>query len=199
MPLDKVISGGQTGADEAGLVIAKRFGIQTGGMMPRGFKTLSGPRPDMAETFGVKEHASTDYVARTYMNVYHSDGTVRFAGNFKSRGEICTLKAIEKYDKPHFDVDLTDPRPVSDFVAWLKAANISTLNVAGNAEQTFAGAFRTTYNYLTDAFFELGLNMQISDLEIMQLLSLDHRDKLAYTKDGQPVTLLVVRKVGRKS
>ena len=35
----KVISGGQTGADQAGLVAARRFGIPTGGWMPRGWKT----------------------------------------------------------------------------------------------------------------------------------------------------------------
>jgi RNA polymerase sigma factor (sigma-70 family) len=38
----KVISGGQTGADQAGLFAAEAFGIETGGWMPKGFLTLAG-------------------------------------------------------------------------------------------------------------------------------------------------------------
>ena len=39
---EKVISGGQTGADQAGLVAAARFAIPTGGWMPHGFETAEG-------------------------------------------------------------------------------------------------------------------------------------------------------------
>jgi hypothetical protein len=34
--LERVISGGQTGADQAGLAAAKRLGVPTGGFMPKG-------------------------------------------------------------------------------------------------------------------------------------------------------------------
>ena len=40
--LRKVISGGQTGADRAGLQAAKSSGIKTGGYMPKGFLALDG-------------------------------------------------------------------------------------------------------------------------------------------------------------
>jgi Circularly permutated YpsA SLOG family len=39
MLLKKIISGGQTGADQAGLRTAKRLGIETGGWMPQGWRT----------------------------------------------------------------------------------------------------------------------------------------------------------------
>ena len=35
--LSRIISGGQTGADEGGLMAAALLGIPTGGWMPRGF------------------------------------------------------------------------------------------------------------------------------------------------------------------
>lgn len=37
-PLDKVVSGGQTGADIAGLIFAERLGIPSTGMWPKGYK-----------------------------------------------------------------------------------------------------------------------------------------------------------------
>ena len=47
----KVISGGQTGVDQAALRAAKAAGIETGGWMPKGFRTLAGPRPEFAAVF----------------------------------------------------------------------------------------------------------------------------------------------------
>jgi hypothetical protein len=44
----KVQSGGQTGTDVAGVRAARRLGIPTGGVMPKGWKTLDGPRPEYA-------------------------------------------------------------------------------------------------------------------------------------------------------
>ncbi|HJT77421.1 MAG TPA: putative molybdenum carrier protein, partial [Gemmataceae bacterium] len=41
--LERVISGGQTGADQAGLAAAKACGIPTGGWMPKGFLTVAAP------------------------------------------------------------------------------------------------------------------------------------------------------------
>ena len=76
--LHKVISGGQTGSDQAGLIAAARFGIATGGWMPRGFETADGPNPRLAERFGLREHTG-GYVERTSTNVRDSDGTIRIA------------------------------------------------------------------------------------------------------------------------
>ena len=53
--IEKVISGGQTGADEAGLFAAKEFGIKTGGWMPRKFLNERGENPEYAELYGIQE------------------------------------------------------------------------------------------------------------------------------------------------
>ena len=50
--LDKVISGGQTGADQAGWRAARAVGIPTGGWMPLGFLTEDSPRPEFADLYG---------------------------------------------------------------------------------------------------------------------------------------------------
>ena len=53
--LDKIISGGQTGADQAAWRAAEAFGVPTGGWMPEGFLTEDGPRPEFAERYGAAE------------------------------------------------------------------------------------------------------------------------------------------------
>lgn len=196
MPLRKIISGGQTGADEAGLYVGKRFGLPTGGTIPKGFRTLMGPREELGVLYGLIEHESDNYVPRTYQNVRDSDGTVRLAGNFESRGEVCTLKAITRYGKPHFDVDLADPCCTADFVKWLEDAKIETLNVAGNAEQTFKGAFDRSVAYLTEALFDIGLEMILTDDDILRAFGLDPLRQIIYTSERRLVDRLTVRRIG---
>jgi hypothetical protein len=148
----KVISGGQTGADIAGVKAAKAFGLQTGGTMPKGFKTLDGPKPEYFDLYGMVEHSSDKYPPRTAANVREAHGTVRFAKNFNSYGEKCTLKYIKLYGTPHFDVSVTDPPPVEYFVQWLENNNIMVLNVAGNSHKSSPNIEFFVINYLTHAF-----------------------------------------------
>lgn len=139
-----IISGGQTGADEGGLIAAKQLGLFTGGFMPKGWRTLEGPKPHFKELYGMKEHESRNYAYRTFSNVETSDGTVRFASNFFSPGENCTMKAIKKLERPFIDIDVNMPNPVQRFKLkvfkqWLEDEQISILNVAGNSESTSPG------------------------------------------------------------
>jgi len=194
MSITKLVSGGQTGADLSGLVVGQRFGFDTGGWMPKGFKTLSGPRPEYKELYGVKEHLSDNYAPRTELNVKESDGTVRLAGVMDSKGEICTLRAIKKFKKPYFDVDLTDPPPIKEFTKWLTDNDISVLNVAGNSEQTFYGAFKQSVSYLTDSFFELGYEMFLSERDILKSLGLSNEYDLFTDKSVQTQVIFIKRK-----
>lgn len=156
--ITKIISGAQTGADIAGLHTAKKFGIETGGWMPRGFITQDGPRPQYQEWYGIAEHSSHLYPPRTYLNVKESDGTMRFAANFHSSGELCTLKAIRQYNRPCFDVDLLHPEPhsIQKAIAWISDNNIRVLNVAGNAERTHPGTRLKVSGYLIYFLTKLG-------------------------------------------
>lgn len=156
--VNKVISGFQRGADIAGVRTAKKFGIKTGGTMPKGFRTLDGPKPEYKELYGMEEHSSPDYPPRTKKNVQDSDGTIRFAFNFHTYGEKCTLKAIKKLNKPHFDVYLNVPKEnkLSKCIKWLEDNNIKVLNVAGNATEETG---RMTEIYLTKLFLRLGFKL----------------------------------------
>ena len=163
MPVRKVISGGQIGADVAGLRAAKRCGIRTGGRMPKGFLTLRGPQPHMKEVFHVEEDTSALYPPRTYWNVKNSDGTVRFAEDFGTRGERCTLKALTKFKRPYIDIQIRNDEwwparivawpPPSELTDWLKRYNIEVLNIAGNARSDLE---KFIEQYLEEVFLRDG-------------------------------------------
>ena len=160
--LELVMSGGQTGADQAGLRIAKQFGIPTGGWMPSDWQTEDGSRPEFQQLYGMKCLHTGGYKERTEANVRLSNGTIRFAADFNSMGEKCTLNAINDNNKPYMDIDINNPlSTASDVVAWIRKNNIKKLNIAGNTQPANrnARAFKITEfteQFLTELFTELG-------------------------------------------
>jgi hypothetical protein len=74
--LRRIISGGQTGADRAGLDFAIHVGLEHGGYVPKGRKAEDGK---IAERYNLVELSTTSYPARTKRNIEESDGTVIFS------------------------------------------------------------------------------------------------------------------------
>jgi len=147
MKLKKIISGGQTGADLGSLVAASLRGLETGGSAPKGYRTLEGPDFRLRDIFGLTEHPSPYYPPRTYDNVKNADATIRFASDFFSPGEKCTLKAIKSCKKPYLDIDIDDPLSPEEVNDWLMENKVEVLNVAGNSERTNPGINHFVVNY----------------------------------------------------
>lgn len=135
----KIISGGQVGADIAALRAAKECGYETGGWMPKGFKTKNGEKPEYAEMFGMVETHDGGYPVRTRMNVEMADVTLRYGSNFNSWGEKLTARLIGESKKPHLDIRITSQEipevtvPVGDVADWLLIYKPNIINVAGNS------------------------------------------------------------------
>ena len=137
--LTKVISGGQIGADVAALRAAQKCGLETGGFVPKGWRTLDGPAPELSE-FGCVETNSSDYPSRTKLNVQQSDATMRIAVDFNSKGEKLTLREIQRANRPCYDVPIdvsSDGYSIArhhlrEVVEWVRVNNVHVLNVAGN-------------------------------------------------------------------
>ena len=73
---EKIISGGQTGADRAALDFAIKYFIPHGGWIPKGRLTEEGRLDDK---YKLKEMPTGSYPARTEKNVKDSDGTLIFS------------------------------------------------------------------------------------------------------------------------
>lgn len=151
--LIKVISGGQTGTDRAGLKAAKECGIETGGWMPKGFKAHDGNHPEFAKIYNILEHTESTYPPRTAMNIKESDGTIQIATNFNSPGEILTSKMIRQYNKPSMAINIEyNITTAEDIIRWIIDNKIKVLNVAGNSERTSPGIEKKAEILLYQAF-----------------------------------------------
>jgi len=74
--VEKIVSGGQTGADRAALDFALAHGISHGGWCPRGRLAEDGA---LERCYELRETPGQEYPQRTEWNVRDSDGTVIFS------------------------------------------------------------------------------------------------------------------------
>ena len=157
MMIELVCSGGQTGADSAGLEAAYQCGIQTSGWAPPEYMTKDGPNPKLLrDKYHLGEHSGKGYKPRTYGNVKMAQGTIRCCVDFYSPGEVCTLNAIKQYKQTHFDIYLLNPPSIDSFVIWLLNNDITILNIAGNTQGTRdVDIYSLTYHYLIKTFQRL--------------------------------------------
>jgi len=132
----KIISGGQTGADYAGLVAAKTLGIPTGGTAPAGYKTENGPNYDLKNYFGLSEWGS--YPERTKKNIIESDITLVLGlldtADFAEGGTYLTQKLCKELGKPVILCRLSlktivEKDPAIEF--FIEQSNAQVVNIAG--------------------------------------------------------------------
>ena len=145
--ITKIISGGQTGADQAGLAAGKFLNLETGGTAPPDFRTETGKSKKLLEGYGLEEGKPdrSIYRLRTKRNILDSDGTVVF-GDTKSVGSKLTINTCANLNKPLLI------NPYNDgFLKWIEANNISILNVAGNRESIRPGIYNRVYEFLVEA------------------------------------------------
>jgi len=152
MKVEKIISGGQSGADQGGLEAAKVLGIVSGGSAPMGWKTEKGSQPELLRGYGLTECSVPGYPFRTKMNVLNSDGTVVF-GDFYSPGTKLTIRCCDRARKPLYRVCREDNSIIEkqDFLNWLEKFSIEVLNVAGNRESKNPGIQKKVRDFLVEA------------------------------------------------
>jgi hypothetical protein len=129
--LKKLISGGQTGADQAALDFAIENKIPHGGWIPKGRITEVGPLPD---EYQLLEMPTKSYPKRTEKNILDSDGTLIVSHGTVSGGTALTTKLAKKHEKPwmHINLDKVSlEKAGSQLQGWIEQNNIQVMNVAG--------------------------------------------------------------------
>ena len=132
MPLKKIVSGGQTGADIAGIDAAIAYKTPYGGWLPKGRLTEDGPLP---EQYRLQEMPTASYPKRTAQNVIDSDGTAIFTHGTLNGGSLLTRKKAVQHGRPvlHLDLErLTNEAAVHALVDFIEQNDIEVLNVAGS-------------------------------------------------------------------
>jgi len=154
--IKKIISGGQAGADRAGLDAGKFLKIPTGGYCPKGYLTENGYDTSL-KSYGLIETESGLYEERTLKNVLSGDGTVISCnvdvdGNIIGLGTAFTHQLCLQYKKPVIK------NPTSkQFIEWIKKNKIKILNVAGNRESQSPGIYNKTKKFLIQNIKKINL------------------------------------------
>lgn len=152
-----ILSGGQTGVDQAALRAARAAGLSTAGVAARGWLTEDGAAPWLAE-YGLVEAAAPGYPARTRANVQAADALL-WIGNPDSPGGRLTLGLSRRRKLPTLvltpDVRTTDVEVAS----WLR--NVAggrpshRLLVAGNRHSSAPGLGVRAETFLRSVFTRL--------------------------------------------
>lgn len=131
LPIERIVSGGQTGADRAALDVAIALGIPHGGWCPKGRRAEDGPIPDR---YNLTETPSTDYLQRTERNVRDSDATVVFSIDpVLTRGSRRTAEFAVQLGNPwlHLHGGMTMEEASRRLRDFIQANSVRVLNCAG--------------------------------------------------------------------
>lgn len=126
--IERIVSGGQTGVDQAALDVAIELGIAHGGWCPLGRLCETGK---IAAKYQLQEMTSTDYAARTLQNVKDSDGTLILYLSKLSGGTALTGRFARENGKPLHRVRMDLDVNYSQIVDWILMNSIRILNIAG--------------------------------------------------------------------
>ena len=156
--IKKIISGGQTGADQAGLDVAIELGIPHGGWIPKGRKTEKGILP---AKYKLTEMNSTSYPKRTEKNVLDSNGTVIFTTGSLTGGSALTRQFANKHNRSVLHINFAK-MPIEEAAAtvstWIESQNIEVLNVAGSRASKNHNIYQNTKTVLEQVISALNGN-----------------------------------------
>ena len=150
--LRKIMSGGQTGVDQAALRAAKDCGLEIGGWCPPGRECDGGVIPaefPLKETPQDRSPNAPDVPRsqRSEWNVRDSDGTLAIAAG-DDAGTQWTIECAKRYQRPLLVCDVDDPAATEKIGQWLAANSIEVLNVAGPSESNAPGIAEKAYGLL---------------------------------------------------
>jgi len=153
--IQKIISGGQTGVDQAALRAAIASGIPIDGWCPPGHICEDGIIPEefpLKETPFEKSEEAPDLPRslRTEWNVRDSDGILILTKSIASLdpGTNFARQCCLHYNNPYTIEDPSDPLSLARSRKWIEANSIAVLNVAGPSEKTEPGIGQLVYIFL---------------------------------------------------
>jgi Circularly permutated YpsA SLOG family len=157
--LMKVISGGQTGVDQAALRAARDCGLQIGGWCPPGRECETGvipPEFPLQESEQERSPNAPDVPRsqRTEWNVRDSDGTlvIQAGDGTADPGTDWTIECAARLEKPLLVCQVDDPNAVQMIRRWMGNFRIETLNVGGPSESSAPAIGEKAYELLLLVF-----------------------------------------------
>lgn len=151
--LKKIISGGQTGADQAALDFALENDIEIRGFVPKNRFAENGR---ISEKYKNLIETETDNTSeRTRLNVKTGDVTLILSHGELKGGSLLTKEFAEKYKKPFLHIDfscLSIEEAAALTQKWLDSIDYRNLNIAGSRASEDAEIYDKTKKLLDYLF-----------------------------------------------
>ena len=130
MIIERIVSGGQTGADRAALDWALEHGVEHEGWCPAGRRSEDGT---IGSRYRLRETPGSGYLVRTEWNVRDSDATVIISLAAElSGGSLATMRLAKDHGKPCLHLSrAATVDPAKDLSRFLREHAVRVLNVAG--------------------------------------------------------------------
>ncbi len=182
--ITKIISGGQTGADQAALDVAIKLGIPHGGWIPKGRITEARTLDDR---YNLKEMETSNYNKRTKQNVVDSDGTLIISHGKLTGGSDYTREMALFHNRPwlHIDLNKTNSfRAAGKIKSWIAENDIEVLNVAGSRASKDPLIYQATADILETVFY-----LDLIDDTIPDSFTVTPRRRAEMKKENLPQTV----------
>ena len=156
--LRKVISGGQTGVDQAALRAARDCELEIGGWCPPGRLCETGVIPAEFPLRETPEERSPDAAnvprsQRTEWNVRDSDGILVIGKTgAEDPGTRWAIECAGRYKRPLLICQLDEPDAARKIERWLMANGIEVLSVGGPSESRAPRIGHSAYAMLRKIF-----------------------------------------------
>ncbi len=164
--IEKIVSGGQTGVDQAGLSIGDELKIPISGWCPKGGLDENGDCV-LDRYPSLTEATTANPDERTMLNIRDSDGTLIIVPCLPlpekiQDGTRLTIADAERQRKPHLIISLTEKDGIVEKIhEWISRENIHVLNIAGPRESNSPGIHIEARTLFRELFVELKSALRI--------------------------------------
>lgn len=165
--IEKIVSGGQSGVDQAALSMAMEAGLTIGGWCPKGGIDASGVC--VLGTYPTLKQASTpDPNERTRLNIEYSDGTLIIVPCLPLPESIVdgtrlTIDYAVQRGKPHLVISLADKGDAIETVLhWISLHNLRVLNIGGPRESSSPGIHQASRTLFRKLFMALQSHLKLT-------------------------------------
>ena len=143
--MEKIISSGHTGVNQAALTAAKLSNIKTGGYSPHKWITEKGNEYEFLKEFNMIEGQHDNYIS----NISQADGTLIITWGISTVNASCVEIYANDNSENYMIIGVPVEETIQDIKNWISENNIKTLNIEGPYESQIGEYFtNATVNFI---------------------------------------------------